>query len=69
MNWSRAVTITGYNDAWRSYRRILNNWLNRRTVTRFNALQGQKARLLLQRLLDATKHTQPFQGVHDELLL
>ncbi|CAE6365872.1 unnamed protein product [Rhizoctonia solani] len=68
MNWSRAVTITGYNDAWRSYRRILNNWLNRRTVTRFNALQGQQARLLLQRLLDATKHTQPFQGVHDELL-
>ncbi|CAE6489333.1 unnamed protein product [Rhizoctonia solani] len=66
MNWSGLVTIIGYNDLWRHYRRTMNNWLNARAVTQFNDLQERQARLLLQRLLSATTFAQPFKHVKDE---
>ncbi|CAE6398837.1 unnamed protein product [Rhizoctonia solani] len=67
MNWPRAVSLAGYGDLWRSYRRIMNNWLNKRAVTQFDVLQERQTRLLLRRLLNATKHAQPFQDVRNEL--
>ncbi|CAE6489323.1 unnamed protein product [Rhizoctonia solani] len=66
MNWSGLVTIIGYNDLWRHYRRMMNNWLNTRIAAQFNDLQEQQARLLLQRIWSATKHTQPFEYVKKE---
>ncbi|KAJ1300670.1 hypothetical protein OPQ81_002318 [Rhizoctonia solani] len=66
MNWSRNISIVGYNDIWRHYRRVMNNWLNMRAVSQFNDLQERQARLLLQRLLNTTTHTQPFEDVKHE---
>jgi hypothetical protein len=69
MDWSKTVTLAGYGDVWRNYRRIMNNWLNRRDVVQFGVLQERQARLLLQRLLNITSHPQPFRLVRDELFL
>ncbi|CAE7154188.1 unnamed protein product [Rhizoctonia solani] len=68
MNWSRNVSIIGYGDIWRHYRRIMGNWLNTRAVTQFNSLQERQARWLLQRLLSVTAagHTQLFEHVKEE---
>ncbi|KDN44597.1 hypothetical protein RSAG8_05362, partial [Rhizoctonia solani AG-8 WAC10335] len=66
MNWPGLPSIVGYNDLWRHYRRMMNNWLNARAVTQFNDLQERQARLLLQRLLSATNHVQPFEHVRNE---
>ncbi|CAE6442861.1 unnamed protein product [Rhizoctonia solani] len=66
MNWSRNPSIIRYNDIWRHYRRIMNNWLNTREVIQFNDLQERQARLLLQRMLSATSHIQPFEHVKNE---
>ncbi|CAE6358775.1 unnamed protein product [Rhizoctonia solani] len=68
MNWSGAVTLAKYGDIWRSYRRIMNNWLNRRAVSQFDLLQERQARLLTRRLLSIKNHAQPFQDFHNELL-
>ncbi|KAJ1300669.1 hypothetical protein OPQ81_002317 [Rhizoctonia solani] len=66
MNWSGLPSVVGYNDLWRHYRRMMNNWLNARAVTQFDDLQERQGRLLLQRLLNATNHPQPFERVRDE---
>ncbi|CAE6335752.1 unnamed protein product [Rhizoctonia solani] len=68
MNWPRNPSIIGYNDIWRHYRRIMNNWLNRRAVDQFKSLQERQARLLLRRLLDVTNQTQPFEHVKNEFV-
>ncbi|CUA71551.1 Premnaspirodiene oxygenase [Rhizoctonia solani] len=66
MNWSGLPSIVGYNDLWRQYRRMMNNWLNARAVTQFDGLQERQARLLLQRLSTVTNNTQPFEHVRKE---
>ncbi|CAE6477703.1 unnamed protein product [Rhizoctonia solani] len=66
MNWSKLPSIVRYGDLWRNYRRIMNNWLNVRAVSQFNDLQERQARLLLQRLLSATDHAEPFEHVKNE---
>ncbi|CAE6467170.1 unnamed protein product [Rhizoctonia solani] len=66
MNWPGLPSIVGYNDLWRHYRRMMNNWLNARAVTQFDELQERQARLLLQRLLNVTNHAQPFEYVRNE---
>ncbi|ELU35502.1 Sec3 domain-containing protein [Rhizoctonia solani AG-1 IA] len=62
MNWSRAVSLAKYSELWRSYRRILNNWLNKRTTTQFNVIQERQAHSLLRRLLNTTNNLQPFHS-------
>ncbi|CAE6411312.1 unnamed protein product [Rhizoctonia solani] len=66
MDWSGLATIIGYNDLWRHYRRLMNNWLNTRAVNQFNGLQERQARSLLQRLLNTTNQSQPFEYVKKE---
>ncbi|CAE6411293.1 unnamed protein product [Rhizoctonia solani] len=66
MNWSKLPSIVRYGDLWRNYRRIMNNWLSVRAVSQFNDLQERQARLLLQRLLSATDHAEPFEHVKNE---
>ncbi|CAE6334334.1 unnamed protein product [Rhizoctonia solani] len=56
-----------YNDIWRFHRRVLNGLLNIKTVVKFHANQEHQARLLIQRLLDLTDHSRPFEGVKEEL--
>ncbi|KAH7333684.1 cytochrome P450 [Rhizoctonia solani] len=68
MGWTGNVVLMGYNETWRHYRRMMNNWLNKHAVTQFNDLQEWQARSLLQRLLGATNDTQPFERVNDEFL-
>ncbi|CAE6539432.1 unnamed protein product [Rhizoctonia solani] len=67
MNWSGLVSLARYNDVWRNYRRMMNNWFNIRAVDQFNDLQDRQARSLLQRLLSATDHAQPFERVKEEI--
>ncbi|KAF8737843.1 cytochrome p450, partial [Rhizoctonia solani] len=67
MNWSKAVSLAKYGELWRSYRRIMNNWLNKRTTTRFNIMQERQAHSLLRRLLNTTNDPQPFHGVKNEV--
>ncbi|CAE6534776.1 unnamed protein product [Rhizoctonia solani] len=66
MNWSRNASIIGYNDIWRHYRRMFNNWLNRRAVAQFNDLQERQSRLILQQVLNITNHAQPFGHIKNE---
>ncbi|KAH7333640.1 cytochrome P450 [Rhizoctonia solani] len=66
MDWSGLPSVVGYNDLWRHYRRMMNIWLNARAVTQFDELQDRQARLLLQRLLSAINHSQPFEHVRNE---
>ncbi|CUA71519.1 O-methylsterigmatocystin oxidoreductase [Rhizoctonia solani] len=68
MNWpDNAVTI-GYNEIWRHYRRTMNVWLNKHSVAQYNDLQDRQAQLLLQQLLLAMDHEQPFEHVKNEIL-
>ncbi|KEP51986.1 cytochrome P450 family protein [Rhizoctonia solani 123E] len=67
MNWSGLVSLAGYNDVWRYYRRTMNNWFNIRAVDQFNDLQDRQARSLLRQLLSATDHAQPFERVKEEI--
>ncbi|KAH7333649.1 cytochrome P450 [Rhizoctonia solani] len=66
MNWSTLPSLTRYNDLWRHYRRMMNNWLNARAVTQFDDLQARQGRLLLRRLLSTTNHAQPFEHIKNE---
>ncbi|EUC54095.1 cytochrome P450 family protein [Rhizoctonia solani AG-3 Rhs1AP] len=66
MNWPGLPSIVGYNDLWRHYRRMMNNWLNARAVTQFASLQEQQARLLLRQLLGITNHSRPFKHIKNE---
>ncbi|CAE6456505.1 unnamed protein product [Rhizoctonia solani] len=68
MNWPSFIPFIDYNDIWRHYRRIMNNWLNVRAVAQFSDLQEQQAHLFLQRLLNATNYPQPFKYVKDEIV-
>ncbi|QRW26340.1 cytochrome P450 family protein [Rhizoctonia solani] len=67
MNWTKSVSSAKYGELTRSYRRIMNNWLNKRAVVQFNPMQERQARLLLKSLLDITNHSEPFQAVKKEL--
>ncbi|KAH7338187.1 cytochrome P450 [Rhizoctonia solani] len=66
MNWGMGVGTVRYNDLWRRYRRMMNSWLNTRVVAQFYGLQERHTRSLLQKLLTATNHTQPFEQIKDE---
>ncbi|KAJ1299779.1 hypothetical protein OPQ81_011995 [Rhizoctonia solani] len=66
-DWPNAVSLLPYNDIWRFHRRILNGILNIKAVAKFHSNQELQARLLLQRLLDLTDSSQPFQGAKAEL--
>ncbi|CEL53482.1 O-methylsterigmatocystin oxidoreductase OS=Aspergillus flavus (strain ATCC 200026 / FGSC A1120 / NRRL 3357 / JCM 12722 / SRRC 167) GN=ordA PE=2 SV=1 [Rhizoctonia solani AG-1 IB] len=54
LNWSTAPTVLGYNDTWRHHRRMLNKWLNTRS--------------LLQCLLGVSTEVHPFDRVKDEIV-
>ncbi|CAE6358375.1 unnamed protein product, partial [Rhizoctonia solani] len=66
MNWPRAPSLIEYNDIWRHYRRILNNWLNKQAVVQFDYLQERQARSLLLGLLDVDGHSQAFEHIKNE---
>ncbi|CEL59155.1 O-methylsterigmatocystin oxidoreductase OS=Aspergillus flavus GN=ordA PE=3 SV=2 [Rhizoctonia solani AG-1 IB] len=65
MNWSKNASMIPPNDIWRLYRRIMNNWLNARSVSQFCTQQDQQTRLLLRELLRGTNHAQPFEYLKD----
>ncbi|CAE6477727.1 unnamed protein product [Rhizoctonia solani] len=67
MNWSMGVGAVKYNELLRQYRRMMNNWLSMRVVAQFHGLQEKHSRLLLKRLLNATKYAQPFKSVKEEI--
>ncbi|CAE7138996.1 unnamed protein product [Rhizoctonia solani] len=66
MGWSTNAGMIGYNDLWRHYRRMLNNWFNTRAAPRFHEMQQNQARSLLQRLLSVSGDEQPFPRARNE---
>ncbi|CAE6436825.1 unnamed protein product [Rhizoctonia solani] len=69
LDWSTAPSTLGYNDAWRHHRRMMNQWLNVREASQFHHVQESQTRGLLQRLLDISKESRPFDNVRDEFFL
>jgi cytochrome P450 len=50
MNWGGFITLLGYNDRWRKYRRLIHPWLQKTATEVFHPAQEHHARILLQRL-------------------
>ncbi|CCO33582.1 O-methylsterigmatocystin oxidoreductase Short=OMST oxidoreductase [Rhizoctonia solani AG-1 IB] len=69
LDWSGHPGLVGYNDLWRSHRRMLNNWLNARAATQFHESHERQARMLLRRLLDVSKRDDPFDETEGEFFL
>ncbi|KAG8792600.1 hypothetical protein FRC12_005539 [Ceratobasidium sp. 428] len=65
-DWSRHMSLLGYNDLWRSHRRMMNNWLNVRASSQFHDSQERQARVLLSRLLPVSELSHPFGPVMKE---
>ncbi|CAE6401968.1 unnamed protein product [Rhizoctonia solani] len=68
-DWSTSPPFLGYNDVWRHHRRMMNKWLNIREVSQFYKMQENRARSLLQRLLEVSTEVHPFDGVKNEIYL
>ncbi|KAF8741849.1 cytochrome p450, partial [Rhizoctonia solani] len=68
LDWADHPVFLGYGDAWRNTRRMMNNWLNGRAVTKYYSQQERQARLLVQELATLSGSPQPFAEVKHELL-
>ncbi|KAF8749675.1 cytochrome P450 [Rhizoctonia solani] len=62
LNWPGHPAFVGYNNLWRSYRRMVNHWFNARAVTQFHQYHEQQTVTLLQRLLKISKQDSVFEG-------
>ncbi|QRW23829.1 cytochrome P450 family protein [Rhizoctonia solani] len=62
LDWPGHPSFIGYNDLWRSYRRLIGHWFNAHAVTQFHQSHEQQAHLLLRRLLAISKQETPFEG-------
>ncbi|EUC56105.1 cytochrome P450 family protein [Rhizoctonia solani AG-3 Rhs1AP] len=51
LDWGNFVSLVGYGDRWRRYRRLMSPWLTKKAVTAFEESQERAAMHLLQRLL------------------
>lgn len=58
LNWAGFPTFVHYGDVWRTYRRMMNMWLNARSSVCFHQSQMYQTQLLLGRLLGAPNTTQ-----------
>ncbi|CAE6444316.1 unnamed protein product [Rhizoctonia solani] len=66
MGWSTNAGMIRYNDLWRHYRRLFNNWFNTRAAPQFHKIQQNQARALLRRLLEVSEEAHPFSRARDE---
>ncbi|CAE6472167.1 unnamed protein product [Rhizoctonia solani] len=69
LDWNGNPALLGYGDSWRSQRRMLNNWLNPRAVTRFYPIQEQHIQPLLRRLVCLLDDPHPFEKVKHSLFV
>ncbi|KAF8749674.1 cytochrome P450 [Rhizoctonia solani] len=69
LNWPGHPGLVGYNDLWRSHRRMLNNWLNVRAAVQFHESHERQARVLLGRLLNVSNRDDPFEETENEFFL
>ncbi|CAE6442524.1 unnamed protein product [Rhizoctonia solani] len=69
LDWPGHPGLVGYNDLWRSHRRMLNNWLNARAALQFHESHERQTRVLLRQLLDVSEKDHPFAGLEDEFFL
>ncbi|QRV84991.1 cytochrome P450 family protein [Ceratobasidium sp. AG-Ba] len=67
MNWGNTPVVTGYNDTWRNYRRVMHNRLNKHAISVFRQSQQSQARLLLQRLLNKSHDSYDSRELNREL--
>ncbi|KAG9084682.1 hypothetical protein FRC06_003943, partial [Ceratobasidium sp. 370] len=56
MYWPDFTLFQGYNNKWRTARRMMHTWLNKKAAEEFQPGQQLQARLLLQRLLKLSDH-------------
>ncbi|KAG8790020.1 hypothetical protein FRC12_012919 [Ceratobasidium sp. 428] len=54
VNWSLFLSLLGYNDRWKKSLRLMHPWLHKKAIVGFHTSQQVQARLLLQRLLQAS---------------
>lgn len=54
------------NERWKKYRRMMHTRLNKQAVVEFQAPQQHQVRLLLQRLLNGSKHISSSSEVDGE---
>ncbi|KEP49473.1 O-methylsterigmatocystin oxidoreductase [Rhizoctonia solani 123E] len=69
LDWPGHPGLVGYNDLWRSHRRMLNNWLNARAALQFHESHERHTRVLLKRLLNVLHKEHPFEAVENEFFL
>ncbi|KAG8727458.1 hypothetical protein FRC11_013135 [Ceratobasidium sp. 423] len=51
LDWGDVVSLIGYGDRWRRFRRLMNPWLTKQAVVAHDESQERATRKLLQRLL------------------
>ncbi|QRV99130.1 cytochrome P450 family protein [Ceratobasidium sp. AG-Ba] len=67
MNWGNVISLIGYNDTWRKYRRMMHLWMNKQAIPAFHESQQSQARLLLQRLLMKCESSRSSEELNMEL--
>ncbi|CAE6441089.1 unnamed protein product [Rhizoctonia solani] len=68
LDWGNHSVMLGYGDAWRNTRRMMNDWLNARAVTRYHNQEEHQTRLLLRQLISFCDDPQPFEKVKHEFI-
>ncbi|KAF8607123.1 cytochrome P450 [Ceratobasidium sp. AG-I] len=66
LNLQNFVAFMDSNERWKRYRRMMHTRLNKQAVVEFQASQQHQARLLLQRLLNKSKHLTTSDEVDEE---
>ncbi|KAF8595143.1 cytochrome P450 [Ceratobasidium sp. AG-I] len=67
IDWGTAASLVGYNERWRTYRRLMNTWLHKKAAEGFRESQTSEAQRLLQRLLEKYERLDTSQDLEVEL--
>ena len=50
IDWGNAASLVGFNDRWRTYRRLMNPWLHKKAAHVFRQSQTNEAYSFLKRV-------------------
>ncbi|KAG9092234.1 hypothetical protein FS749_015902 [Ceratobasidium sp. UAMH 11750] len=56
VNWGKFLSLVGHNERWKKSLRLMHPWLHKKATETFYSSQQLQARLLLQRLQEASGH-------------
>ncbi|EUC65084.1 cytochrome P450 family protein, partial [Rhizoctonia solani AG-3 Rhs1AP] len=69
LNWGDIGVLIGFGDRWRKYRRLMNPWLTKHAVIKYQGSQEKATRELLQRLLKSSNEVMCSHKLDTELYL